>query len=58
MKARFEHIKQETVGGGWVEYDIQWVKKHWWSKWKMVMDIMSCPMLYNMKHYDENGNRL
>lgn len=37
MKVKHECIKM-SVAGSVIEYYIRYIKKHWWSRWKLVMD--------------------
>ena len=37
MKAKFEKVTF-NICGECVDYYVKWIKKHWWSRWEMVMD--------------------
>ena len=49
MKAKFERVSF-NICGETVDYYIKKVKKHWWSRWRIVMDG-NAPM-----RFDEFGN--
>lgn len=49
MKVKFHKVSFNFCGDVYSHY-VKLIKKHWWSRWKIVMDG-NAPM-----KFDENGN--